>query len=520
MSFGKNEERLFSKDEPLTSWETFAPTLHSKSFKTKLADTFAYYVTVHSVQRNPTKWNCTLEQMTDGDQQTRDFEYPPGNDADSRAFWANLKLRQADKTDSCKKDAQRAYEDVQKEINLLLGLTAVSSRRRHPPRDGERFQATIACFNTAWWSWTKIDAACLQLERPEDGMKEYVVTGTIVTATPSTVSFTLDDHFAGTTYETANNPQFLIWQTYRPLLHQTSLRPSVVFRASLSCTPRTSSLSIVYKGLTYADPACFAKDQQKKTVSVPVLGHVKEIVDDKVKFSLFLEDSGKQLYNGRLITSEPLFSLSRDDPFWQHDFSAENEMAQVGASRFTLQDAGGDGNCFYFALHDALKAANLPPPLPVAGSNSKEEFSTKMRAFVSKKITSLAPFLTQYDEFDKNTQTIVKNGLSEEFQQILVEEEGGDRATKMREAIAKDKVFVSQLEVEFVQQWLLKTGGIHLEIKNNRLADVHLFPIPSRIVLVNVDENHYKWYGLQSTRGGTRSSRRRRGKGRCASRRR
>jgi hypothetical protein len=218
-----------------------------------------------------------------------------------------------------------------------------------------------------------------------------------------------------------------------------------------------------------------------------MLGRVVEMKNNDIVFDLWVDKKKTQ------------FTLPKSTAFLK-ECVVEDDSYLPGTVSATKVDAGGAGNCFYYTIFAALKAANV-----TFLGNTKEECNEILRKYVAEKIKA-KEIIQHFSTLDAHTKAQSLNVLSHELQKILTSS-SPQQEQEMREAIKTPGVYVSQFEVEIVKQ-LLAENDIVLEIRIDGPEKIHVFPLPSRILLVN-ENDHYRWYQQRQhvSGGGTRRKR-------------
>ena len=164
----------------------------------------------------------------------------------------------------------------------------------------------------------------------------------------------------------------------------------------------------------------------------------------------------------------------------------------MGGGRF--YDAGGDGNCFYYSLYEALE--NKKIKLGFLKYNNKEEFNIQLRNYLSQninlnnlinvicndKLTDINIFNQKILGFSNEIQNLFRNMDCKNHTKIIQD---------YKNIIKQDKIWISEPEVTAIKQ-ILKDNNIILRIVNNGINPVNLQA--NEIMLRNDSEMHYVWY--------------------------
>jgi hypothetical protein len=190
----------------------------------------------------------------------------------------------------------------------------------------------------------------------------------------------------------------------------------------------------------------------------------------------------------------------------------ENQPKQpndIGTVLVHEQPITGDGNCFYYAIFEALQDANLLNDVKLG--TTSQEFVTNLRKQLSETIDFKA-YLDHLGGLDNETKNVILEYLSKEFQTII-NSDAQDKMEQLKKAVQNPRTWASQLEVKETEN-VLASKNIRLDIKTNNTLKIwpgrtYLYNFnPRRIVLINQNE-HYTWYKFSSS-GGARQRRTRR----------
>ena len=510
------------------NWGTYKPTLRVYSLKTVMDDKFEYYVRINSVFRPSSTlftWNCTLLQPTDGDTHNINVSFPPPtNDPKELAFWNNLQLRRSamEKQDACKKEADELILSMNHELELMESGSPSSSPSSSPStssrkkmNENDYFHAQVICDS----NFQTLEC----LEGTQKGGNVFRVTGKVIQITQENITIELyaiesfnrlkpEDQITTKQYTIKNDPQLLIWRSYERFIQNQPL-VGEQFQSQIACNITAAST-----GLGSFSLACLRKD---KDPIRDVLGTVKEISGNTMTVSLFLkEDTIQPLYygDGDGMTSKTDFKLDYNPkyPLWKHYSRLEEDGSQqLGTVPVTLRDVSGNGDCFFYALFQALSNRNLvqklTPTLPKNKVENVDKFIVAFRRYLADNLDSKLTMLVQsLKNEEEKTFNLKIQGLSTPFQNTLKSSATlVTKLTELKKAVTTRGTYVSEPEVELTKEFLTKLG-IFLDIKNNITktqwnSQSNLYNLnEQRIVLVNIDENHYNWYKFPAkpTQGG------------------
>lgn len=521
-------------------------------------------------------WNCTLLQPTDANTQNINVSFPPPpEDPKQVVFWNHLQVRRraTEKQEACKKEADEVIQSLKHELELLSkaepppsaasSKTPSSSSREKKIRENDYFHAQVNCDSDTPFTDENQTLQCLEGNQDKKGYV-FRVTGKVIQITKEHITidlyaietfnrkdekqWTLLDKIQTKQYKIRNDPQLLIWRSYERFVVQYEPKLGDQFQSKIACkiTGAVLDLGGIYGDRLYINNTnCLQKKDSKEPLR-DVLGTVKKVSGNKMTVGLFLkEDPVKPLYYGEGLSSKTDFTLDYNPKkyaLWKHSFRlVEDGSQQVGTVSVTLRDVEGDGNCFFRALFQALSSRRLieklTPTLPPDAIKDETIFIGAFRQYladnIDAKLQSLIKSLqdpslvqervdrtkgdlVQDPSLDSETIKLKIQGLSKEFQTILKSSASLDnKLAELKNAVSRSGTYVSEPEVELTQELLAKLG-IFLVIQNDKTKWTHLYNLnEQRIVLVNVDEKHYKWCEFpppSSTKGGggTTTFRRRR----------
>jgi hypothetical protein len=232
---------------------------------------------------------------------------------------------------------------------------------------------------------------------------------------------------------------------------------------------------------------CFENTQKEKDYVFQLTGKVIEIYEENqnefVKIELQKIESFDTLANKSLskdfdqLKRKPTYSIKNDPSLliWRTYKKQSNDSEGTNSSMVTatLQDVPDDGDCFFYALYRALDNRNLLATMYEKKTPTEEDFIKNLRIYLSKILN------------EDNTTNDNDNKKVESLKQV----------------ISQPKTWVSEIEVNKMKE-LLSNHEITLDIKNNNDNDhkwkkdmlLLLDEKKQRIVLVNEDNQHYKWY--------------------------
>ena len=194
----------------------------------------------------------------------------------------------------------------------------------------------------------------------------------------------------------------------------------------------------------------------------------------------------------------------------------------------TEEDAGGEGNCFYFSLFEALRAQSLLDTVcdtfRLGACTTKDEFNRAFRKFLaSELVAELDSIVAHICTIPIHLRGPSLSSLSIEYQTILesiTEAQCKNRESRqpivqqLQAITATNEAWAGEPEVLHTKR-LLQGLGIILHIDNDEGyytpdATAAFVYAPNRIILRRVGDNHYRWYRFVFTRGGERTKKRQR----------
>jgi len=220
----------------------------------------------------------------------------------------------------------------------------------------------------------------------------------------------------------------------------------------------------------------------------------------------------------KLLSEEEKRQIALSEAASLAEFEQSNDD---DVKNYGLVNVEGDGNCFYYALYQALHEEGLFSNINTSliTFNTEKEFVHEMRKKVSENEVVVRGFRETIKDLcdpkiDPATKTIKLNQFSHEHQVVInkflahlhtlhldtvVDPEQIKKAKRnlkmeLLKASATDKVYVSEIEVLTVKD-LLRENGVILTIHVAKENPVELNN-PNQIFLYTND-NHYKWYSKE-----------------------
>jgi hypothetical protein len=190
-----------------------------------------------------------------------------------------------------------------------------------------------------------------------------------------------------------------------------------------------------------------------------------------------------------------------------------NRISSALLSKVRSVEAGGAGDCFYYALFEALRKQNLLDR--VALGTEKQAFVDRFRSIISQKADSLLIELyrlvcearaTEYHSDDAFGEYIRTSEYPTWLSELLIKTftsvtaclEHVYDSEEVQRFIRRAKYqmlfsgnYVSSIEPRVAQEHL-RSLGIVLDIKNRLVRQ--LLNVKDRIVLRNIDAGHYQYY--------------------------
>ena len=516
----------------MTDWNKETPVIDGQyHYKTTLLNGFPYYVKVNSVEKHENKgiptssvWKCTLLQPTDNEVKgPYDFHFPPKTQYETK-FWNHLKKRKhaSTKQNQCDDALQRAMDDMDHEIALLeenpppsrksaaspttpkktlpstpkKTLPTTPKKTPDTPEEDDIFQARVYCAERKWRQFlTGTGAnACLESENKEDGVFHTII-GRIVNLsgvdkekreeTITVELYSLHSHAKEKIESLAwfkpnvkvpvkYDPMYSIWRTYE----------------------RIRKLPINQYFSVLLDSGC-------------VNGFVSKNKDD-IKVQLWMKGSTDE------FTDVPIGEGPVSENIWRK-YELEDGKEKTGCTvPVTLKDAGGNGNCFYYSLFEALSNRGLLLKTKdiLKISTSKEGFNTTFREYVSKnmKLDDFVKSMKHLKTTELDTFKVALEGFPQDIVNAFNSSNEADIPKQIRESMKTPCTYVTQLEVQAIQELLLEKCNILLHVLSTPWTtspnQAHALNIPNRIVLVNLGNEHYQYYEFPTTKGGKRNTRR------------
>lgn len=522
----------------MTDWNKENPVIDGQyHYKTTLLNGFPYYVKVNSVGKHENKgiptsvWKCTLLQPTDNEVKgPYDFHFPPKTQYETK-FWNHLKKRKhaSTKQNQCDDALQRAMDDMDREIALLeenpppSRKSAAASPTKTPkktpkktptppkktpttpkntptptpqeapdtPEEDDIFQASIFCAERNWKQFLSGTGANACLEsggNKEDGV--FHTTGRIVNIsgvdkeeerTITVELYSLESQAKEKIKSLAwftpkvkvpvkYDPTYSIWRTYKRIR---KLPINQYFSVLLS--------------------------------SQCVNGFVSKNKDD-IKVQLWMKSSTDE------FTDVPIGKVRQN--IWEK-IELEDGKDKPGCTvPVTLKDAGGNGNCFYYSLFEALSNRRLLEHLKdLTTTTSKYTFNTTFREYISEHIQlgAFVKYMTELKKKEPDTFNVALQGFPQDIVNAFDSSNEADIQKNIRTSMKTPGTYVTQLEVKAIQELLLEKCNILLHILSRPWArdkKAYALNIPNRIVLVNLDNQHYQYYEFPTTTGGKRNTRR------------
>jgi hypothetical protein len=247
------------------------------------------------------------------------------------------------------------------------------------------------------------------------------------------------------------------------------------------------------------------------------------------------EDAGLIADDSKDLLTDDEYTLKAEDELSVTTEEDRGNLPDTQTVDATDEDVKGDGNCFFYSIHAALKDNGLlVKACAQLGIDQKGvlddplKFSNRFREYLSnsdelfKELEMMFDYLCELS-YDKETTRQVISSLSNQYIKLLsgifLNEDivkkacsannkviKGKLINLLKGVISVDKVYASAPDVSVTKE-ILKKCGIFLDIKSRIIK--RLRPYNNRIVLYNQNNIHYKWFKLAYRKGGrTRRHRR------------
>lgn len=442
-------------------------------YTTILNNGFEYFVHVDEKDLHDDRPHCTLVQVSDRSVLSRYFHNPPRDDAD-KAFFKNLKYYKNVnvKNSVCTKHVELALAHIQNEIKVLSNVVVPSENKQFKKLDPSK-QAVIV----------EPEVKSKSKSESESKSKSKSIS--------SKIRNVIDDIDLLPYFSKTPEPEV-----------------GDEFKSMIDCdmTPRKFEL-IGYRGVSIPASCLKHTNYEGKNVN----GKITAKKNNNITFTLKNENNENVYSNGWNVSNDFTIPYDANYTIWKNYNTSTMRS-------FQLREAGGGGNCFFFSLFFALSEKKLLDTLNIdVLTKDKDQFNTTFRAFLAAELKqTLTDFVTNYySSIPKENVSLIKKGLSQEFQKILNDrknESVEDTVKQLQDAIKKPGTYVSEIEVKKTIE-ILKNYGVTLVILNDPNSNNSIVNLDPKkytindktIILANIKEGHYQWLDpVKSSSGGTR----------------